>query len=47
MDIGGVDKDNRTRFTKLILVKHISKNEEMLMKHIPGILANSFEFCSM
>ena len=47
MDIGGVDKDNRTIFTKLMLVNHIAKNEEMLMKHIPGILANSFEFCRM
>jgi hypothetical protein len=38
--VGGVDVDNRRIFTELI-------NENMLMKHIPGILAHSFEFASM
>lgn len=36
-DVGGVDVDNRKIFTELI-------NENMLMKHIPGILAHSYEF---
>ena len=39
-DVGGVDVDNRKIFTELI-------NENMLMKHIPGILAHSFEFSTM
>ena len=39
-DVGGVDVDNRKMFTELI-------NENMLMKHIPGILAHSFEFSAM
>ena len=39
-DVGGVDVDNRKIFTDLI-------NENMLMKHIPGILAHSFEFSQM
>lgn len=36
-DVGGVDVDNRKIFTELI-------NENMLMKHIPGVLAHSYEF---
>jgi len=39
-DVGGVDVDNRKIFTELI-------NENMLMKHIPGILAHSYEFSQM
>jgi hypothetical protein len=39
-DVGGVDVDNRKIFTELI-------NENMLMKHIPGILAHSYEFSTM
>jgi hypothetical protein len=39
-DVGGVDVDNRKIFTDLI-------NENMLMKHIPGILAHSYEFSAM
>lgn len=39
-DVGGVDVDNRKIFTELI-------NENMLMKHIPGVLAHSYEFSQM
>ena len=39
-DVGGVDIDNRKIFTEMI-------NENMLMKHIPGILAYSVEFSQM
>jgi hypothetical protein len=39
-DVGGVDVDNRKIFTD-----HI--NENMLMKHIPGILAHSHEFSAL
>lgn len=39
-DVGGVDVDNRKVFTELI-------NENMIGKHIPGILAHSFEFAAM
>lgn len=39
-DVGGVDVDNRKIFSELI-------NENMLGKHIPSILAHSFEFSSM
>lgn len=39
-DVGGVDIDNRKIFTDMI-------NENMLMKHIPGILAYSVEFSQM
>jgi translocation protein SEC63 len=39
-DVGGVDIDNRKIFTDMI-------NENMLMKHIPGILAYSSEFSQM
>lgn len=39
-DVGGVDVDNRKIFTDLI-------NENMLMKHIPGILSYGFEFNQM
>jgi hypothetical protein len=39
-DVGGVDVDNRKIFTELI-------NENMLMKHIPGVLAHSYEFGQM
>jgi len=39
-DVGGVDIDNRNIFTDMI-------NENMLMKHIPGILAYSVEFSQM
>jgi hypothetical protein len=39
-DVGGVDVDNRKIFTELI-------NENMIDKHIPGILAHSQEFTNM
>jgi translocation protein SEC63 len=39
-DVGGVDIDNRKVFTDMI-------NENMLMKHIPGIMAYSCEFSQM
>jgi hypothetical protein len=39
-DVGGVDVDNRKIFTELI-------NENMIDKHIPGILAHSSEFVNM
>ena len=39
-DVGGVDIDNRKRFTDLI-------NENMIGKQIPGILARSLEFMAM
>jgi len=39
-DVGGVDVDNRKIFTELI-------NENMIDKHIPGILAHSHEFATM
>jgi succinate dehydrogenase/fumarate reductase flavoprotein subunit len=39
-DVGGVDVDNRKIFTELI-------NENMIDKHIPGILAHSHEFTNM
>ena len=39
-DVGGVDVDNRKIFTELI-------NENMVDKHIPGILAHSSEFIKM
>jgi hypothetical protein len=39
-DVGGVDVDNRKIFTELI-------NENMIDKHIPGILAHSYEFAGM
>ena len=39
-DVGGVDVDNRKIFTELI-------NENMLMKHIPGILAHLRELKSL
>lgn len=39
-DVGGVDVDNRKIFTELI-------NENMLGKHIPGILAHSSEFSAL
>lgn len=39
-DVGGVDVDNRKIFTELI-------NENMLGKHIPGILAHSAEFSNL
>ena len=38
--MGGVDVDNRKIFTELI-------NENMIDKHIPGILAHSHEFAGM
>lgn len=39
-DVGGVDVDNRRIFHNLI-------NENMVEKHIPGILAQSTEFTNM
>lgn len=39
-DVGGVNVENRKRFTEMI-------NENMLGKHIPGILAQSVEFSKM
>jgi len=36
-DVGGVDVDNRRIFTEFI-------NENMVDKHIPGILSYSLEF---